>query len=408
MKNPVFLVGAFGLSLVLTLMGFMAPAAVLGDIITAWELSNAKAGWLGGALFIGYIATVPILTAYTDRIDPRRIYLTCAAIGAIGNFGFAFVADDLWSGVAFRVLTGIGLSGTFMPGLKALSDQLPSGKIQQRGSTYYSSFFALGSGGSILIAGVTAQYLDWYWAFAFAGVGGLTALTIIAIVLPPHEPDAAVTDAGAALDFRPVLRDRAVMSYVVSSLGTAWEVFSARVWLVTFFMFMQSRVPSDEINWSPSVWATLVALIGVPAAMLVGELCVRYDRRKILMGIAVLSTILAGGIGISMGSGYELTVLICLIFGMSSYGRSASINAGTIATADPARRGSALAVLAFIGFSGGIIGPLAFGAALDYFGGAGDPLAWEIAMAVMAFGGAVTFLSLLAASSNKNTSVNSV
>ena len=96
----------------------MAPAAVLGEIIQDWQLSNAQAGWLGGALFAGYIVTVPVLTAYTDRIDPKRIYLTCAALGAIGNFGFGFVAEDLWSGALFRVLTGIGLAGTFIPGMK--------------------------------------------------------------------------------------------------------------------------------------------------------------------------------------------------------------------------------------------------------------------------------------------------
>ncbi len=401
MTNPVFLVGAFGVALVLTLMGFMAPAAVLGDIIDAWSLTNAQAGWLGGALFVGYIATVPILTAYTDRIDPKWIYLTCAAIGAIGNFGFGLVADGLWSGVIFRVLTGIGLAGTFMPGLKALSDQLPPGKVQQRGSTYYSSFFALGSGGSILIAGVTAQYLDWYWAFVFAGIGGLCALVIVAILLPSKEPDPPAKDAGAALDFRPVLRDRAVMSYIVSSLGTAWEVFSARVWLVTFFLHLQAGMAINETGWSPSVWATLVALIGVPAAMVVGELCVRYDRRKIVMAIALISTAFAAAIGLTTDGAYELTLVVCMIFGMSSYGRSATINAGTIAAADPARRGSALAVLAFIGFSGGILGPLAFGVALDYAGGSGDPLAWKIAMAVMALGGIITFLSLLAAPRSK-------
>ena len=51
MKSPVFLVTAFCVALVLTLMGFMAPAAVLGEIIDAWGLSNTQAGWLGGALF---------------------------------------------------------------------------------------------------------------------------------------------------------------------------------------------------------------------------------------------------------------------------------------------------------------------------------------------------------------------
>ena len=138
----------------MTLLGFMAPAAVLGEIICDWQLTNAQAGWLGGALFAGYIVTVPVLTAYTDRIDPKRIYLTCAALGVIGNFGFGFLADGLWSGALFRVLTGIGLAGTFMPGMKAMTDQLPAGKTQERGATYYTSVFALGYVLSILVSGM--------------------------------------------------------------------------------------------------------------------------------------------------------------------------------------------------------------------------------------------------------------
>jgi len=394
MTNPVYLVASLGLALVLNLMGFMAPAAVLTDIIVSWGLSNAQAGWLGGALFIGYIATVPILTAYTDRLDPKRIYLTCAGLGAIGNLGFAFIADGLFWGIFFRVLTGIGLAGTFMPGLKALSDQLPTGKAQQRGSTYYTSLFALGSGGSILIAGVTAQYLDWHWAFAFAGIGGLIALVIVAFVLPSRPPTLAADDIDFVLDFRPVLRDRAVMSYIVASLGTAWEVFSARVWLVTFFVFLQARSSVEEADFSPAVWATAVAFIGVPAAMIIGEFCVRYDRRRVVMGIAFLSAIFAGAIGLSLDGAYEITIIFCLIFGISSYGRSATINAGMIAVADPSRRGIALAALAFIGFSGGILGPLAFGIALDQFGSVNEPVAWKFAMAIMALGGLVSFLSI--------------
>ena len=263
-----------------------------------------------------------------------------------------------------------------MPGLKALADQLPPGKIQLRGSTYYSSLFALGSGGSILVAGVTAQYLDWCWAFIFAGAGGLCAFLIVAAVLPARQPKSIADNALTALDFRPVLRDGRVMSYVVSSLGTAWEVFCSRVWLVTFFLYAQFHLPAGDTAWSPAVWATLVAFVGVPAAMAVGEICVRFDRRKILMGIALTSSVLSISIGFATDVSYELVVLICLIFGMTSYGRSAAINAGTIAGADPARRGSALAVLAFIGFSGGILGPLVYGVALDYAGGSGDPLAW--------------------------------
>jgi len=252
----------------------------------------------------------------------------------------------------------------------------------------------LGSGGSILIAGVTAQYLDWHWAFAFAGIGGLIALVIVAFVLPSRPPTLTADDIDFVLDFRPVLRDRAVMSYIVASLGTAWEVFSARVWLVTFFVFLQARSSAEEADFSPAVWATAVAFIGVPAAMIIGEFCVRYDRRRVVMGIAFLSAIFAGAIGLSLDGAYEITIIFCLIFGISSYGRSATINAGMIAAADPSRRGIALAALAFIGFSGGILGPLAFGIALDQFGSVNEPVAWKFAMAIMALGGLVSFLSI--------------
>lgn len=394
--SPVLLVGSFCVALVLSLMGFMAPAAMLGDIIRDWQLSNTQAGWLGGALFAGYILTVPVLTAYTDRIDPKRIYLFCAALGAIGNFGFGFVADGLWSGVVFRVLTGIGLAGTFMPGLKALSDQLPAGAAQQRGATYYTSVFALGSGLSILIAGGAADMLDWHWAFAIAGVGGLGAFLIVAVVLPANPPDADARPPGAALDFRPVLKDRAVMSYVMSSLGVAWEVFASRVWFVTFFLYLQTQFPGAESGWSPVVWATIVALVGVPAAMLIGEMSVRYNRYRILICVTVVSTVLAVSIGATLDTAYEIPLILSILFGMFSYGRSAATTAGTVAVADPARRGGALAIQSFVGFSGGILGPLAFGIALDAAGGSGTAAAWAIAMMVMAVGPVITILALLA------------
>lgn len=401
--SPVLLVGSFCVALVLSLMGFMAPAAMLGDIIRDWQLSNAQAGWLGGALFAGYILTVPVLTAYTDRIDPKRIYLVCAALGAIGNFGFGFVADGLWSGVVFRVLTGIGLAGTFMPGLKALSDQLPAGRTQQRGATYYTSVFALGSGLSILIAGGAADLLDWHWAFAIAGAGGLGAFLIVAVVLPANPPDPDARPPGAALDFRPVLKDRAVMSYVMSSLGVAWEVFASRVWFVTFFLYLQTQFPGAESGWSPVVWATIVALVGVPAAMLFGEMSVRYNRHRILIVVAVVSVALAVSIGFTVDAAYEIPLVLSILFGMFSYGRTAATTAGTVAVADPKRRGGALAIQSFVGFSGGILGPLAFGIALDAAGGSGTAAAWVIAMMVMAVGPVITILALLAMPKHRRT-----
>ena len=394
MTSPVLLVAALCAALVLSLLGFMAPAAVLGDIIRDWALTNTEAGWLGGSLFLGYIATVPVLTSYTDRVDPRRIYIACAALGAVGNFGFGFLADGLWSGAAFRVVTGIGLAGTYMPGLKALTDLLAAGRTQQRGAAYYTSVFGIGSGLSILIGGAAADWLDWRWAFVVAGVGSIGALAIAAAVLPPTPP--RTRPSSAVLDFRPVLRNRAVMGYTGSFLGIAWEVFASRIWLVTFFVFLADRAPGGDILLSAAAWATVVALVGPPAAMLFGELSVRIDRRRLLICVAAISCSLAAAIGFTAELRYEIPLALCILFGMVSYGRNSATTAGTIAVSDPERRGATLAVQAFIGFSGGILGPFAVGMALDAAGGVGVAEAWTAALLAMAAGPVMSMYFLLA------------
>ena len=391
-NSPVFLTASFCLALVLSLLGFMAPAAVLDEIIREWSLSNAQAGWLGGALFIGYIATVPVLTAWTDRVDPRRIYLACAVVGAAGNVGFGLLADGLWSGVAFRIITGIGLAGTYTPGLKALADQMGPGRGQQRAATYYTAVFGLGSGLSILIGGLSGGLFGWRWAFVVAGLGFVGALLIVAAVLRPSPPGKAAS--GSPLDFRPVFRDRAVMSYIGSFLGIAWEVFTSRIWFVSFFVFL-AVPPLFSVSGAGTVWATMVALVGPPAAMLFGELAMRFDRRRVLIGVAFMSLLLSIAIGLTIGMRYEIPLALCILFGMVSYGRNAATVAGTIALADPARRGATLAVQAFVGFLGGVIGPFAFGLALDAGGGALVAEAWSGALLVMALGPVISIASLL-------------
>ncbi len=66
------------------------------------------------------MAAVPVLVSLTDRIDPRRILLASLALSALASVGFALVVDGFWSAAAFRLLGGVGLAGSYMPGMKAL------------------------------------------------------------------------------------------------------------------------------------------------------------------------------------------------------------------------------------------------------------------------------------------------
>ena len=141
------------LTLVLNTMAFMTITPVLPTLLAEWNLTETEAGLLGGAFFIGYVAAVPILVPLTDRILPIKVYFISGVIGTISCFGFAFLGEGLWSGIFFRILTGIGVAGTYMPALKAMADDLEE-PYRTRAASYYTSVYAVGTAASILVGGL--------------------------------------------------------------------------------------------------------------------------------------------------------------------------------------------------------------------------------------------------------------
>src|SRR5688572_16002317 len=120
------------------MLGFSAVPALLPELQRAWSLSATEAGTLTGAFFAGYMVAVPLLTALTDRIDARKIYLGATLMASLANLGLALFARDFASGLALQILAGVGLAGMYMPGLKLLSDHV-TGPKQSRFVAFYTS-----------------------------------------------------------------------------------------------------------------------------------------------------------------------------------------------------------------------------------------------------------------------------
>jgi MFS family permease len=122
--------------------------------------------------------------------------------------------------------------------------------------------------------------------------------------------------------------------------------------------------------------------------MAFGELAARRNRRRAT--IALMAASVAAGVTLGLAGGWPLWTVVALavLFGMTCYGDTGSVTAGTVALADPQLRGATMAVHASVGFLGGVAGPLAVGVTLDLAGGIASPQAWGWAFAVMAAGSA--------------------
>ena len=88
-----------------------------------WLLTNAQAGWIFSSFQVCYILFVFVLTSVTDYVNPKYIYISTAFWSGVSGALFPFLAEGFWSALLLRALMGIGLAGTYMPGVRMVSEQ---------------------------------------------------------------------------------------------------------------------------------------------------------------------------------------------------------------------------------------------------------------------------------------------
>jgi MFS family permease len=381
--SPAVVIFAVCVAEIMGMTAFSTFPALLPTFNAEWGLSNTAAGWIGGVYFVGYLLSVPVLVTLTDRIDPRRIYLAAMALSVVSALGFALAADGVVSASVWRGLQGVGLAGTYMPGLKALTDMLPD-RLQSRAVAFYTASFGVGSSLSFVVAGELEALLDWRWAFGLSAIGPAIAIAMAMAILRPSPPAQDAMPTTRLLDFRPVLANRRALAFTFGYCVHNWELFGYRTWIVAFLLFAQAQQPAGALGvaWSVTILAALVNLVGLPASVLGNELAHRFGRRKVLIAVMTASAVAGTLFGISGATLPFIAVMaLAFVYGWTVIGDSATLTAGMVAAADPRYRGATMAMHSMIGFVGSALGPLAFGMTLDLGGGADSGFAWGLAFA---------------------------
>lgn len=393
--RTTWIVSALSISLVLAQAGSMTFPALMPTLMVEWDLSESDAGWIAGMFFAGYALAVPFLSTLGDRMDARPVVIAAALVTGVSVFAFAFWVEDLWAAMLMRFLSGIGIAGVHMPGLGLLAERL-TGAARARGSAIYAACYALGTAGSFLIAGAVSAAFDWRAAFVVSGLAPILVVPLIAAIGPPLHPRKAPDEAKptAMLDFRPVLRNRNALAYIVAYAGNTWEVFGVRTWFVAFVAFSVTWSGYDGAGWNAAVLSAIAAFVGVPAGIAVAELAVRRNRRVVIAATAGVSVLVALVIAVLVEAPAPLLVALLMLHGVTSYGDAPSISSGVVEAADEGRRGATLAVFALAGFIPGFVAPLVIGIVLEAAGGLGSPDAWRLAFVVIALGSVVSMLAM--------------
>lgn len=380
---------------VLSMTGFATYPALLPVLRADWGLSNSQAGLISGVFFAGYMAATPLLVGLTDRIDARRIYLLATALAFMGSLGFALFAHNLMTAMFFQAMVGAGLAGTYMPGLRLLTDHF-QGATPSRAVAFYTSTFGLGTSASLLLSGAI-EPLGWNWAFAAAALGPLLSGILVFTLFPARPPEQSGATPGMFFDFRPVLRNREALGYILGYSVHCWELFGLRSWLPAFFAFSLGLTSSQGGFWfGAAALAAWINMIGPVASIFGNEVAVRKGRKKVILTVMTASGVLACLIGFSAPLPIIVVFTLMAVYFLMIMGDSAALTAGLVAAAEPGRKGVTMALHSLLGFGAGFLAPLAFGMVLDAAGGNESVPAWGFAFAALGMWSLVTVvISLL-------------
>ncbi len=363
------------------LLGFACYAVVLTSLQEEWQLSNLQSGLIASAFFFGYMLAVPLATALTDRVDARKVYLVGGLSATCGLLGMAFFAFNFWTALIFMAINGAGLAGTYMPGLKILSDRIQTGELT-RHIAFYTAFFGIGTGFSYLCSGWILSALGWHYVFCIIALGPFSAFLIVLLLIPPlqHEKwkgpmNIRLHDIFPVDKWKLVLQDKNASVFIFGYTAHSLELFASRSWIVAFFAFC-TAVTGETFFLAATTLAGVINFFGVPSSILGNEIALRVGRQKWVC--IVMLTSAAMGVLLASATSQSLWLIAALAVGHTIFimADSSTLTAGLVISAKENIKGAAMGLHSLMGFGGGLLGPAIFGFVLDISGSRTSQIAW--------------------------------
>jgi MFS family permease len=380
-------------ALVLNVIGFANYAAVLPALMAGTGFSEAEAGVAGGAFFLAYAVGSPIFAALTDSHRPRRLYMLGGLLGIAGGLLFPFLDTGYPALVASRALSGLGMAGIYMPGLRLLLETLPPAR-QSRGSSLHVSTLTLGLSASFAVSGALQWAHGWQAAFLGASVSAGLALLLVGLGMPSPRP---VGSNGALLArLGKVVRPRGVVLVLAAVAGNSWEGMAFRTWWIALLGFALLQPGNEGHAWLNLALATaFTGLLAMPLSTWVAARAEAGRRHQVIAIAAGLSVVIGVGLAGLLAAPFWVVFALSVVYACFIFSDSGSLPPALLARVTPAELGAALALMAASANLAACLAVIACGLLLQLLGGATSLMAWRVTLGAMALGSLVTTCCML-------------
>ncbi len=347
-----------------TMLVFNNYSALLPVLQKEWSLSNSQAGWIFSSYQLGYILAVVFLTSLTDYVHTKYIYITTSLWAGGSGILFSIGSEGFYSAMIFRTLMGIGFAGTYMPGLRLVSERFVP---RERGKAVgiYVGAFTLGAALSLFLTGFLNSLLGWRWAFFITSLGPIAGGFLAFFKL--REGKTTPAEKEERIPLQEVLKNRPALMMIGAYAAHMWEMFGMRGWMVAFLTacLLTTHYDLDQAIGISAAIAGGMTLVGAISNALGGTLSDRFGRVQTIAVVMVASGLLSLIIGWTRGLPMLLIVFLSLLYGFLVTGESSVLSTGVTEMARPGGLGRTLALQSLIGWIAASLSPIAFGYVLD-------------------------------------------
>jgi MFS family permease len=376
---------------------FLNYTAVLPLIQAEWRLSSAAAGAIFSAHQLGYIASGVLLTFLTDRYNARTIFLVSAFWSVVANMLFALFATDFTSAMVLRAAAGLGMGGTYMPGLRLIAERFPS-EGRGRAVGFYTSAFVFGAASSTLLSGVVASFGGWRLAIVTTAVGTLVG-AILSVAVLADLPTIAILPTPHRFTEH-VLKNRPAVLMVVAYAGHMWEQYGMRGWMAAFLSasLLQRGVAAAEAIALAGILTAFIVAIGGLATSVAGAISDRFGRTATIGAIMLGSGCCSLLFGWLFGAPTGIIVAVALIYSALVVAESPVLSAGLSELVIPQYLGAAMGLQTLFGFLAASASPAVMGYVLDLSNPlrtGTQPTVWGWAFAALAAGPFVGMVTMI-------------
>ena len=325
---------------------WFASNAVMGDLISTFNLTSNALGHLTSAVQFGFISgTLTLaLLMISDRFSPSKVFCISAIFAALFNASLILEFNSIWSLVTLRFLAGFSLAGIYPVGMKIAAD-------------YFSKTLGLALGFLVgaLVLGTSFPHLlkgasiGLSWTQTVIGTSFLSLLggvLMIALI-----KDGPYRKAGKKLDlkaFFKVFENKSFKSAAFGYFGHMWELYAFWAFVPVIVSF---GLHDKEVS-NLALLSFFIIAIGCIACVIGGYLSQKRGTAKIAFYSLSLSALCCLLCPIVLTYfPFTIRILFLLLWGMFVIADSPLFSTMVASNADAEIKGTALTIVNCLGFA---------------------------------------------------------